>query len=60
METITRIWEGKKECAYRPYFCGQVWNVEKEVWETVTADFQTEDAAENSLNEVCKEMAHND
>lgn len=46
---ITRIWQGRKECAVRDYYCGQVLNREKDLWETVTPEFESKSMAEAVL-----------
>jgi hypothetical protein len=48
---VTRIWQGKKELATKPYFCGQVWNVERKLWDTVTQSHDSEELARSSLHE---------
>lgn len=53
---VMRIWKGKKEYATQNYFCGQVWNTERELWDTVTAEFDNEEAAENAMTHNAKEQ----
>ena len=48
---VTRLWKGKKEMVTEPYFCGQVWNVERQLWDTVTKEYASEKDADISLNE---------
>ena len=56
---LTRIWQGRKECAFRDYYCGQVLNTEKDLWETVTPEFQSKSMAEAVLsNYMLANMEH--
>lgn len=46
---VTRLWKGKKEMVTEPYFCGQVWNVERQLWDTVTKEYASEKDADQAL-----------
>ena len=48
---VTRLWKGQKEMVTEPYFCGQVWNVERQLWDTVTKEYASEKDADIALNE---------
>lgn len=48
---VTRLWKGQKEAVTEPYFCWQVWNVERQLWDTVTKEYASEKEADIALNE---------
>lgn len=54
---VTRLWKGQKEMVTEPYFCGQVWNVERQLWDTVTKEYASEKDADIALNEYL--VTHN-
>ena len=49
---IVRIWKGKKEMVDSYYFSGQVWDIKRQLWITVTDRFNTEDKARMALEKV--------
>ena len=49
---IVRIWKGKKEMVDSYYFSGQVWEIKRQLWVTVTDRFKTEDEARMALEKV--------
>ncbi len=53
---MNRIWEGKKECAHKPYYCGQVWNETSQLWGTVTGEYASEDDARDALAAYLQEQ----
>ncbi len=46
---VVRIWKGKKEMVDSYYFSGQVWDIKRQLWVTVTDRFNTEDEARMAL-----------
>ena len=50
VKCVTRVWEGRKECATSPYYCGQVWDAKRQLWDTVTAEFDNAESAEFELD----------
>jgi hypothetical protein len=56
MSDLTRVWEGKKECATKPYFCGQIFDPAKNLWKDVTTEAKTEEAARLDLIEYLQEQ----
>jgi hypothetical protein len=49
---IVRIWKGKKEMVDSYYFSGQVWDIKRQLWVTVTDKFNVEDEARMALEKV--------
>lgn len=49
---VVRIWKGKKEMVDSYYFSGQVWDIKRQLWVTVTDRFNTEDEARMALEKV--------
>ena len=49
MKRITRIWQGRKECAVRDYFVGQVFDANRQFWIDVTREYATHDQAAQAL-----------
>lgn len=52
IEMIVRIWNGKKEMVDSYYFSGQIWDIKRQLWVTVTDGSNTEDEARMALEKV--------
>ena len=49
MKRITRIWQGRKECAVHDYFVGQVFDADRQAWLDATRNYPTHDQAAQAL-----------
>jgi hypothetical protein len=56
MSDLTRVWEGKKECATKPYFCGQIFDTESNLWVAVTSECKSEEDARIDLIDYLQEQ----